>query len=120
MWTKILATYYKIKYWFSKERCYDEMHKRGYANERKCCGLMGGNGFTSYLNESCIDCPYLNLRQVNNMSSKNCSNCICSRIEYGFRTGWKYLYCMLDEPSAWRGGKPVAGNHVCKHWRNTK
>ena len=48
------------------------------------------------------------------------SNCICSRIGYGFRTGWKYLYCMLDEPSIWRGGKPVAGNHVCKHWRNTK
>lgn len=54
------------------------------------------------------------------MSNRICSNCICSRIEYGFRTGWKYLYCMLDEPSTWRGGKPVAGNHVCKYLRNTK
>ena len=51
---------------------------------------------------------------------KCCENCICSRIEYGFRTGWKYLYCMLDEPSFWRGGKAVSGNHVCKYWRNTK
>lgn len=62
MWAKILATYYKIKYWFSRERCYDEMREKGYANERKCCGVMGGNGFTSYLNESCINCTYLNLR----------------------------------------------------------
>ncbi len=57
---------------------------------------------------------------VNKMSDKNYSNCICSRIGYGFRTGWKYLYCMLDEQSIWRGGKPVDGSYVCKHWRNTK
>ena len=67
MWTKLLATFYKIKYWFSKELCYEEMREKGYANERKCCGVIGGNGFTSYLNESCINCPYLNLRQVNKM-----------------------------------------------------
>lgn len=62
MRTKILSIYYKIKYLFSRERCYDEMRERGYANQRKCCGVMGGNGFTNYLNESCINCPYLNLR----------------------------------------------------------
>ena len=47
-----------------------------------------------------------------------CANCICSRVSYGFRTGWKYLYCMLDEPSFWRGGKEVLSNHVCKYWRD--
>lgn len=51
---------------------------------------------------------------------KTCENCICSRVSYGFRTGWKYLYCMLDEHSFWRGGKEVSSNHVCKYWRNTK
>ena len=56
---------------------------------------------------------YLNMK-------KTCENCICSRLDYGFRTGWKYLYCMLDEPSFWYGGKKVSSNHVCKYWRNTK
>ena len=51
---------------------------------------------------------------------KTCENCICSRTTYGFRTGWKYLYCMLDEPSSWMGGKEVSPNHVCEHWRCTK
>ena len=51
---------------------------------------------------------------------KTCENCLCSRVVYGFRAGWKYLYCMLDEPSIWRGGKEVSSNHVCKYWRNTK
>ena len=51
---------------------------------------------------------------------KTCENCLCSRVVYGFRTGWKYLYCMLDEPSIWKDGKEVSPNHVCKYWRNTK
>lgn len=51
---------------------------------------------------------------------KTCENCICSRVSYGFRTGWKYMYCMLDEPSTWIGGKEVSPNHTCKYWRNTK
>lgn len=51
---------------------------------------------------------------------KTCENCICVRVSYGFRTGWKYLYCMLDEPSFWIGGKEVSSSHVCKYWRNTK
>lgn len=47
---------------------------------------------------------------------KTCENCVHSEVSYGFRTGWKYLYCMLDEPY----GKKVSLIHVCKYWRNTK
>lgn len=41
---------------------------------------------------------------------KTCENCLCSRVVYGLRTGWKYLYCMLDEPSIWKDGKEVSPN----------
>ena len=57
---------------------------------------------------------------MNQTKEKCCANCLCSRVEVGFITGWKYLYCMLDEPIWWTGGKEVSSNHVCEHWRNTK
>ena len=55
----------------------------------------------------------------NNMK-KCCATRICSRVYYGFRTGWKYRYCMLDKLCFWRGGKEVSDNNVCQYWRNTK
>lgn len=64
MWTKILAIYYKIKYKLSKDYCYTEMEKRGYACFGKCCGLSGGDRYTEYLNYSCVDCPYLDLSGI--------------------------------------------------------
>ena len=51
---------------------------------------------------------------------KTCATCLCSKVKYGLRTGWKYLYCMLDEPSYWIGGKEVSSDHVCEYWRCTK
>ena len=63
---------------------------------------------------------YMGVFQKGRAMKKCCATCICSRVAYGFRTGWKYRYCMLDESCTWRGGKQVSDNHVCKHWRNTK
>jgi hypothetical protein len=51
---------------------------------------------------------------------KTCANCLCSKVKYGLRTGWKYLYCMLDESSYWMGGKEVSSEYVCEYWRCTK
>nr|DAL27834.1 MAG TPA_asm: hypothetical protein [Caudoviricetes sp.] len=45
---------------FSQERdkCYEDMEKRGYAALGYCGGQTGGDKNTEYLNYDCIDCPY--------------------------------------------------------------
>ena len=48
----------KAKYWLSRECCYDEMEKRGYASQGKCCGLVGGDNWSDNTMYMCIDCPH--------------------------------------------------------------
>ena len=48
----------KIKYFFSKESCYDREVERGNAKDGKCGGVCGGTSATDYLSEMCCDCKY--------------------------------------------------------------
>lgn len=48
----------RIRYWFSRESCYDSMEDRGIAALGNCGGVFGGDRGTGYLAYSCIDCPY--------------------------------------------------------------
>lgn len=61
---------------------------------------------------------------MNQTKEKCCANCICSRVEIGFRTGFKYRYCYyslyLDEPYFWGEGESVCSDDVCEHWRGTR
>lgn len=41
------------------DKCYSEMEDAGIAAFDCCRGLTGGNRCTGYLQESCVDCPYL-------------------------------------------------------------
>ncbi len=60
MFGKLFA---KIKYFFSKEYCYDNECKRGNAKNGKCGGVVGGTSYTGYLSESCVSCPYFTFRK---------------------------------------------------------
>lgn len=40
-------------------KCYSDMEAEGVAAFGCCHGLSGGTRHTNYLQESCIDCPYL-------------------------------------------------------------
>ena len=55
-WIKNKIT--KILYSWSKQECYDEMEKRGYAVFGMCGGQVGGDYYTEYLSYECVDCPY--------------------------------------------------------------
>lgn len=48
----------KIRYKFSKDACYEAMHKRGYAFFQCCGGIAGGDKYTEYLSYACVDCPH--------------------------------------------------------------
>lgn len=48
---KIFISYY--------DKCYSEMENAGIAAFNCCCGLTGGTLHTGYLQENCVDCPYL-------------------------------------------------------------
>ena len=48
-----------------------------------------------------------------NRMNKVCENCFYSIIRYGFKTGWKYLYCTKDIFE-----KTVTSDYSCKCWRN--
>lgn len=41
------------------DKCYSEMENAGIAAFNCCCGLTGGTRHTGYLQENCVDCPYL-------------------------------------------------------------
>lgn len=41
------------------DKCYSEMENAGIAAFNCCCGLTGGTRRTDYLQENCVDCPYL-------------------------------------------------------------
>ena len=41
------------------DKCYSEMEDTGTAAFNCCCGLTGGTRHTDYLQENCVDCPYL-------------------------------------------------------------
>lgn len=41
------------------DKCYSEMENAGIAAFNCCCGLTGGTRRTGYLQENCVDCPYL-------------------------------------------------------------
>lgn len=43
------------------EKCYNEKEKEGTAVFGMCCGISGCNKDFDYLNEKCVDCPYLDL-----------------------------------------------------------
>ena len=60
---KIKAFIAKVKYWWSKESCYDEMERRGIAAMGCCSGVVGGDQYSGYLSYTCIDCPhFVNVR----------------------------------------------------------
>jgi hypothetical protein len=48
---------------------------------------------------------------------KTCKNCRYSKTSCGFKTGWEYLYCILDESCFWKGGKRVSPDYVCEYWK---
>lgn len=58
--------FYKIKNYFSHERCYKTMESYGIAAFSMCKGVTGGDRFIGYLNYSCVDCPYLELSDRSN------------------------------------------------------
>lgn len=58
MFERTKALIEKIKHQLTKDRCYDEMEGRGIAACGVCCGVVGGDRNTEYLNYSCIDCKY--------------------------------------------------------------
>lgn len=41
------------------DKCYSEREDEGYAVFGCCQGLVGGSRNTNYLQEFCINCPYL-------------------------------------------------------------
>lgn len=41
------------------DKCYSEMENAGIAAFNCYCGLTGGTRHTDYLQENCVDCPYL-------------------------------------------------------------
>ena len=41
------------------DKCYSEMENAGIAVFGCCRGLTGGTRRTGYLQENCVDCPYL-------------------------------------------------------------
>lgn len=41
------------------DKCYSEMENDGIAVFGCCRGLTGGTRHTDYLQEKCVDCPYL-------------------------------------------------------------
>lgn len=41
------------------DKCYSEMEDTGIAAFNCCYGLTGGTQHTDYLQENCVDCPYL-------------------------------------------------------------
>lgn len=43
------------------DTCYRENIRAGIADEDGCCGLLGGDRNTNYLQYDCIGCPYLKL-----------------------------------------------------------
>ena len=56
--SRIIAWVERVKYWLSREYCYDEMEEKGYASMGRCCGLVGGDKWSDYTAYSCIDCPH--------------------------------------------------------------
>lgn len=48
----------KVCYYFSRQRCYDEMEDLGIAVFDMCSGKTGGVKETNYLNFDCIGCPF--------------------------------------------------------------
>lgn len=58
---KIKLLLRKIKYYFSREYCYDCMEREGNAAFGMCCGMAGGDSQSGYLSYSCMDCPHFTL-----------------------------------------------------------
>lgn len=50
------------------DKCYSKMENDGIAVFGCCRGLTGGTRHTDYLQENCVDCPYLVL--LNNKGDK--------------------------------------------------
>ena len=50
------------------DKCYSEMENDGIAVFGCCRGLTGGTRHTDYLQENCVNCPYLVL--LNNKGDK--------------------------------------------------
>lgn len=61
MLNKIKLLLRKIKYYLSREYCYDCMEQKGSAAFGMCCGMAGGDYQSKYLSCSCMDCPHFTL-----------------------------------------------------------
>lgn len=48
----------KLRYQFTKSRCYTNMEKVGIATMGSCCGIVGGDKPSGYLDWECVECPY--------------------------------------------------------------
>lgn len=55
----MIKLFEKIRHYFSRESCYTEMEKCGYATMGCCCGRAGGTWATDYLSKACLDCKHL-------------------------------------------------------------
>ena len=64
MLNKIKLLLRKIKYYLSREYCYDCMEREGSAVFGMCCGMAGGDFQSGYLSYSCMDCPYFTLTEA--------------------------------------------------------
>lgn len=65
----ILASVLKI-FISDYDKCYSEMENAGIAVFGCCRGLTGGTRHTGYLQENCVDCPYLVLSDKKGESEK--------------------------------------------------
>lgn len=81
------------------EKCYDEMEKEGHAVFGNCCGLSGGDKNTSYLNDDCIDCPYLCMETVTSDHIDILKRAILTE-------------CEIDGDTVWFNGKKYYVNVV--------
>lgn len=50
----------RVKYLFSKERCFNHMKEIGNVDVDGCLGKAGGDHNTDYLDPKCIECQFLN------------------------------------------------------------
>ena len=63
MLNKIKSLLLKIKYYLSREYCYNCMEQKGSAAFGMCCGMAGGDAQSNYLSYSCMDCPHFTLTE---------------------------------------------------------
>lgn len=43
----------------SYSRCYSRMEREGIAGRNHCCGLVGGDAASGFVQYGCLSCPFL-------------------------------------------------------------